>query len=438
MFWTAFLNVLAIIAIIVVAAFVMVFIGDLLISIIDGKKGIFFKGSKKAKVEEDEVDDNLSFAQLNELERLKKMYRNQTTDLPVTKDDDEYLSNSSVNYDLAKQEEQELQKKLSVVPAEPVAPLLTVKAEKPEADKETVYEQVDSVASDILSNYDSEPTNADRLNEYSQQLQNYSVDNTEDYEEGEEEPEVKEVVKEVVVDNPEIVERNKQLEEEVEQLRQALNDESSKEVLVDNPEIIEKNKKLEAELENLRQALKDAEQLNDQLQQEKETLEDAEVGNPLYTTVEECEARIELLENRLRVARKELKINDKEFKPLFKVRKNLNKYKERLRRKDLSVTRQKIALYGVNNYVDIDKDRAEKLANDIELLDGLRISVQDCENVVEQSKDRYPILEQNNRLLKTQISDLEHDLEVARGVLAALKDDVVIDEDENGIDDRDE
>ena len=60
MFWNAFVNVLAIIAIIVVAAFVMIFLGDLLISIIDGKSGIFFKRNKKAKVEELEDEDDKS------------------------------------------------------------------------------------------------------------------------------------------------------------------------------------------------------------------------------------------------------------------------------------------------------------------------------------------------------------------------------------------
>ncbi|MFQ6773274.1 MAG: hypothetical protein ACLRFG_02230 [Clostridia bacterium] len=425
MFWNAFVNVLAIIAIIIVAAFVMVFVGDLLISIIDGKKGIFFKGNKKQKVEEIEHTEDVSYAQRQELERLQSLYRNQKGGAvqepqPVkTEMPDDYLDRANaVNYDLAKKEEEMLAQKsasskLLVPKSEPVA-------EEVEVSSDKVFAEVSTVADEILSHYETEKTNAEKIDDYAKELDNYKIDSVIPMEEDEDE-----IVEEEIEEVEEIV------AEPVEVVKEVV-----KEVVVDNPEIVEQNKQLQTQLAELQKALKDAEERNQQLQNVQ--LEEPENFSPLYTTVEDCEARIELLENRLRVARKELKVNDKEFKPLFKVRKNLNKYKERLRRKELSVTRQKVVLYGVNNYVDIDKERAEKLANDIELLDGLRLSVQDCESVVEQSKDRYPILEQTNRLLKTQISDLEHDLEVTRGILEALKADAMIDENENGIDDRDE
>lgn len=446
MFWNAFVNVLAIIAIIVVAAFVMIFLGDLLISIIDGKSGIFFKRNKKAKVEElEDEDDKSNYATREELAKLQEMYRNKETQSapvvvvqpqPVQKNvTDDYLNNAvPVDYDLAKKEEEIMNAKKNRL-------LVPKEEEKVESGitKDEILDQVDKVADDILSNYEAEKTNKQKIDDYAKELENYKIETSLD--------DVNEEELNANTDNSNNDNNDNDnngdngdddgaILEPAPAPEKIVEKEVVKEVMVDNPEIVEENKKLQQQLEELRNALQEANNRASELEQEHEEEKDA--GPMIYTTVEDCEARLEILEERLRVAKKELKINDKEFKPLFKVRKNLNKYKEKLRRKEVSVARQKVVLYGVNNYVDIDKDRAEKLANDIELLDGLRLSVQDCENVVEASKDRYPILEQTNRLLKTNIADLEHDIETTTQVLEALKADALVDLNDNGIDDRTE
>ena len=446
MFWNAFVNVLAIIAIIVVAAFVMIFLGDLLISIIDGKSGIFFKRNKKAKVEElEDEDDKSNYATREELAKLQEMYRNKETQSapvvvvqpqPVQKNvTDDYLNNAvPVDYDLAKKEEEMMNAKKNRL-------LVPKEEEKVESGitKDEILDQVDKVADDILSNYEAEKTNKQKIDDYAKELENYKIETSLD---DVNEEELNANTDNSNNDNDDNGDNGDNGDDDGAILEPApapekiVEKEVVKEVMVDNPEIVEENKKLQQQLEELRNALQEANNRASELEQEHEEEKDA--GPMIYTTVEDCEARLEILEERLRVAKKELKINDKEFKPLFKVRKNLNKYKEKLRRKEVSVARQKVVLYGVNNYVDIDKDRAEKLANDIELLDGLRLSVQDCENVVEASKDRYPILEQTNRLLKTNIADLEHDIETTTQVLEALKADALVDLNDNGIDDRTE
>ena len=443
MFWNAFVNVLAIIAIIVVAAFVMIFLGDLLISIIDGKSGIFFKRNKKAKVEELEDDDDKSnYATREELAKLQEMYRNKETQSapvvvvqpqPVQKNvTDDYLNNAvPVDYDLAKKEEEIMNAKKNRL-------LVPKEEEKVESGitKDEILDQVDKVADDILSNYEAEKTNKQKIDDYAKELENYKIETSLDDVNEEESNANTDNSNNDNNDNDDNGDDDGTILEPAPAPEKIVEKEVVKEVMVDNPEIVEENKKLQQQLEELRNALQEANNRASELEQEHEEEKDA--GPMIYTTVEDCEARLEILEERLRVAKKELKINDKEFKPLFKVRKNLNKYKEKLRRKEVSVARQKVVLYGVNNYVDIDKDRAEKLANDIELLDGLRLSVQDCENVVEASKDRYPILEQTNRLLKTNIADLEHDIETTTQVLEALKADALVDLNDNGIDDRTE
>lgn len=446
MFWNAFVNVLAIIAIIVVAAFVMIFLGDLLISIIDGKSGIFFKRNKKAKVEElEDEDDKSNYATREELAKLQEMYRNKETQSapvvvvqpqPVQKNvTDDYLNNAvPVDYDLAKKEEEIMNAKKNRL-------LVPKEEEKVESGitKDEILDQVDKVADDILSNYEAEKTNKQKIDDYAKELENYKIETSLD---DVSEEELNANTDNSNNDNNDNNDNDDNGDDDGAILEPApapekiVEKEVVKEVMVDNPQIVEENKKLQQQLEELRNALQEANNRASELEQEHEEEKDA--GPMIYTTVEDCEARLEILEERLRVAKKELKINDKEFKPLFKVRKNLNKYKEKLRRKEVSVARQKVVLYGVNNYVDIDKDRAEKLANDIELLDGLRLSVQDCENVVEASKDRYPILEQTNRLLKTNIADLEHDIETTTQVLEALKADALVDLNDNGIDDRTE
>lgn len=443
MFWNAFVNVLAIIAIIVVAAFVMIFLGDLLISIIDGKSGIFFKRNKKAKVEElEDEDDKSNYATREELAKLQEMYRNKETQSapvvvvqpqPVQKNvTDDYLNNAvPVDYDLAKKEEEIMNAKKNRL-------LVPKEEEKVESGitKDEILDQVDKVADDILSNYEAEKTNKQKIDDYAKELENYKIETSLDDVNEEESNANTDNNNNDNNDNDDNGDDDGAILEPAPAPEKIVEKEVVKEVMVDNPEIVEENKKLQQQLEELRNALQEANNRASELEQEHEEEKDA--GPMIYTTVEDCEARLEILEERLRVAKKELKINDKEFKPLFKVRKNLNKYKEKLRRKEVSVARQKVVLYGVNNYVDIDKDRAEKLANDIELLDGLRLSVQDCENVVEASKDRYPILEQTNRLLKTNIADLEHDIETTTQVLEALKADALVDLNDNGIDDRTE
>lgn len=443
MFWNAFVNVLAIIAIIIVAAFVMIFLGDLLISIIDGKSGIFFKRNKKAKVEElEDEDDKSNYATREELAKLQEMYRNKETQSapvvvvqpqPVQKNvTDDYLNNAvPVDYDLAKKEEEMMNAKKNRL-------LVPKEEEKVESGitKDEILDQVDKVADDILSNYEAEKTNKQKIDDYAKELENYKIETSLDDVNEEELNANTDNSNNDNNDNDDNGDDDGAILEPAPAPEKIVEKEVVKEVMVDNPEIVEENKKLQQQLEELRNALQEANNRANELEQEHEEEKDA--GPMIYTTVEDCEARLEILEERLRVAKKELKINDKEFKPLFKVRKNLNKYKEKLRRKEVSVARQKVVLYGVNNYVDIDKDRAEKLANDIELLDGLRLSVQDCENVVEASKDRYPILEQTNRLLKTNIADLEHDIETTTQVLEALKADALVDLNDNGIDDRTE
>ena len=138
-------------------------------------------------------------------------------------------------------------------------------------------------------------------------------------------------------------------------------------------------------------------------------------------SIEEYEARLVLLRERLKANEYELKQNRKEFLPLKRVRKNLDKDKAKLRRREALVAKQKVLLYGVNNIAEIDQEKAKKLAEDLDLLDGLKVSVRHCEEVMEANKDRYPILETANRILVTTNEELKADIQACELAIRKLK-----------------
>ncbi|MBQ8522519.1 MAG: hypothetical protein IJ458_02505 [Clostridia bacterium] len=140
-----------------------------------------------------------------------------------------------------------------------------------------------------------------------------------------------------------------------------------------------------------------------------------------YATEEAYLERLAILDERLKSAKKDLKINNKELNPLEKVKRTLERDKLKLRRKYAIVAKKKVALYGVNNYVDIDKDKAEKLAQELELLEGLKLSVGHCEEVMNANVDRYPILVHTDKILRENIANIESDIENLNKELKALR-----------------
>ena len=198
------------------------------------------------------------------------------------------------------------------------------------------------------------------------------------------------------------------------------------EIKVDNeeePKAVEEVE--EKEDEKLTAANQEIEALKAQLEELNKKLEVAQTAQvqvvAINMTEEECLARIEVLEERLKNVKKDYKINLKEYKPLKKVMTDLEKYQTKLRRKETLVAKKKVALYGVNNYVDIDKEKAEKLANELELYQGLRLSVAHCEEVIAANKERFPILEHTNNILEDQIAHIEADLVSARETLQRIR-----------------
>jgi len=138
-------------------------------------------------------------------------------------------------------------------------------------------------------------------------------------------------------------------------------------------------------------------------------------------TEEALNARLEKLKQRLRVNERDLRGNRKEYSPLARVKRNLERDQQKLRRKEAVLARNKVVLYGVNNYADVNESKAKELSEDLELLDALRLSVKQCEEIMEKNKDRFPILERANRILKEQNKQIKEDIAEVKFALEKFK-----------------
>lgn len=123
------------------------------------------------------------------------------------------------------------------------------------------------------------------------------------------------------------------------------------------------------------------------------------------------------LDEEMKEAEKELRINKSEYIPLTRIHKAYNRDSEKLRKKEIQVAKQKVALYGVNS-TKIDPTKKAKLDENLQALAELKDSVEHCEEVIKKNKDRYPVLEKNNRLIQKQIDRINEDIKVCEKAIS--------------------
>lgn len=396
-FGSALVNVLAIIAIIIAGGFIIFFLGDLLLSILDPKT----EDKKKAKEERPEV-----LKEEKKVEEPKFVPIEEVKPEPVQEKEEEV---KTVDEDLAEKERLELG--YVEEPKDSFADLRAAEEEYKQNNLKALEEKQNIVK--------EEPADEDiDLNDFffDDEDFNFGVQEDEEPEKVEEDKldgqvsifnEEAPASEEKVEEKTEAVEENKvsEAQAEIDELRRELEEQKAEYEALKEQTEREKNKWQEerAALENLF-----------------ETTENKEEFVPMMT-LKEYEARLEVLKERLKANEKDLKANKKEFLPLARVKKNLDNDKKKLRRREALVAKQKVVLYGVNNYVDIDEEKAKKLAEDLDLLDGLRLSVQHCEEVIAANKERYPILETTNRILTTVNKEIKADIQEVETAIAKLK-----------------
>ncbi len=138
-------------------------------------------------------------------------------------------------------------------------------------------------------------------------------------------------------------------------------------------------------------------------------------------TLEELEAKLIEEQDRLKANEKELRQCKKEYLPLRRIKRTLENDEKKLRRKEALVAKQKTVLYGVNNYADIDEEKAKKLDEDLDLLQGLKLSVEHCQEVMDKNSERYPLLEKIFNLLNSQNAEIKTDIKNIQEAIDSLK-----------------
>lgn len=390
--WMAFVSIIAIVAIVVIAGGIIAFIGHMII-------GVFDKDRQATNTKTEALD----YSQYKQLENTGtneydfsaiNIAKAQKEKEEAQKGKDEelfkLLENNDSDDDI-KEIEERLKKQEQPEPAPAPAPV-PAPAKVEEEDNEDLDSLLDEISGDVADE-EKDRINEENNNNKNSILSKYNIDDILNDIESNEEPE--EEQEEVVEEPEEVIEEPAPEPEPVE----------------DNSEELEKANK---EIEDLKAQLAE---MNQKLEDARTVKEEVSVN----MTEEECLARLATLEERLKAAKKDYKINMKEFRPLQRVMKQYEKYIRKLRKKDAQLANKKISLYGVNNYVDLDKEKAENVLNESELVEGLRLSVSHCEEVINANKDRYPILEHTNNILENQIANLEADIENTKQILARIR-----------------
>ena len=132
--------------------------------------------------------------------------------------------------------------------------------------------------------------------------------------------------------------------------------------------------------------------------------------------------KLQDLEDRLRQNEKALRENNREFIPLRRIKNTLDRDLRLLRKREAIVAKQEVLVYGVNNISTVDPERIKKLEQDIKQLSGLQQSVANCETILNKNKDRYPTLENLDRVLRAQNEQIRRDLEEVKSAMAMFGD----------------
>jgi hypothetical protein len=470
------LQIIAIIAIVAVGAFIIVFLSDLLISIIDDHQGIFFKrnrgreeenkytinntrmfennfqnefeNSSANKVEQKPMAKGFEFefdeAPQKEEKVVEHLAKKNTIDFEAAKKEQEMIERANQNF--FDEEEQEEESKEELERKERIAKLEERNRQLEEELKLKETVQQSKKFEDLAASFDEES-----LNEADEE--EFSVGAMDDYESL-----IKQINQEVKVDfesksDDETLENNF-VEDEVEQQPEEETEEETEEFELEEEldeleleeeteeQEDEKYESLAQELQALKQQLeqerKEREQLTleaderaKKLIEEKVALEEAlkakkekeneeGAGVVVLESEEEYVERLQILEERLKEAKRQLRKNKREFVPLNKIKRTLEKDQVKLRRKEAQVAKQKVALFGVNNS-DIDPAKQAELEQEIDMLEGLKLSVQHCEDVMRENADRYPVLEQTNQILTKNVKNLTSDIEAVEAKLKSLK-----------------
>ena len=388
--------VVIILGIIVAGGFLLYFIGDLLMGMANKGKKDENLISKKQMEETKKLEERINA--LENAEELKKnpaiatiLYNGGMIE-DYNPEEEEAQNEEEVQEvsDQTQEAEEEIPaEEITEAPAEENVEENAEEAEEDETETEDIDEAEDDISSYIARRRQELMEKLARIKEESENEEDEDSLNLDETEEQEEETE--ETQEESVEETTEEV-ASEETVEEVEEAETTEEQEDAQET----PASIAEEEEEEAPVETV-------------------------VVKTLLGDLSELEEKLASAQERLKANEKELRRCKKEYIPLRKVKKTLEKDENKLRRKEALVAKQKVMLYGVNNYADIDEEKAKKLAEDLDLLDGLKLSVQHCHEVMDNNKERYPLLEQIYTLLVNKNNDLKGEIKSLQEAIAKIK-----------------
>ncbi len=436
--WQAFLGIIAIIGIVIVVGGIIAFLGHVVIGAFDNED----RATKQPKQEvmdytqykqqnllaEQNKQQDYDFESINEAKAQKEqelVHDSKEDDLfKLIDENDSNLDEIENRLKKQNEESKEVERPATDVKTLEDAPMAVEENKEDSDDDVDIQNLIDEINNEVV---DEEKEKADEKTEdVNPVLAEYDInkimsETEQDTDDKTAEESIEESEQVVAETEPE-VEENKE-DVVTEETTETTETEPVEETVEEQPEekvetVEESNKELEDANKRIAELTSKIDELNKQLSAQ--PVATTEVVT-IDMTEDECLNRIAVLEERLKNAKKDYKTNMKEYRPLKKVMNDLDRYQTKLRRKETVFAKKNVALYGVNNYVDLDKEKQEELEQELELLNGLRASVTHCEEVIEANKDRFPILERTNKILEEQIAQLESDLELANATLQKIR-----------------
>ena len=436
----AILNVLAIIALAVVAGFIILLLVDLVLGCMDGKRGIIFFRNRKNTERDNEI-----LLQYNKDLNTNDSYYIQNNSKDIVLDfDKQYeqeteVKTNNVNLEKAEEERKILEESKNVEVVAPVSEPEVVEEQEEETEVTEEFTFINKISPELEKEIEEENNKDNILEE--------DFPDFDDDDEDDDDQSIEEILNAIRERNK--MARNKFLSEE--DLEEDLEEDEEEEISEEVIEAIEEEKEEIAEVvenvENKEEVENEIEKLNEIIKQlnakiEEEQAKSAEIENKAKQDLENLkkeyeekaseeiapesldvlEARLGELVERQKQNDKDLKANKKEYIPLARIEKTLENDKNKLRRREAIVAKKKIVLFGVNNYV-VDEEKEKKLAEDLDLLEGLRMSVNHCEEVMNANKDRYPVLKRTNEILTRNAEQLEKDIKDVEAKIAKIKED---------------
>ena len=411
-----FVNILIVLLIVIAGAAIIVVITDLFLTLLDGNtKGMIFRSKTTTTTTRETTVVNERPVMLNDQSRVaNNTYVERTTvierERPVVSQVVEKESSSTIDFDKAEEEERLIRESMQEEDDRDSRIKLIEERRREAERRERLAEDEARIAESRA-----------RAAEEKAKAANEEKD----------EEEVDRILGEIFDDEEEIVEEEV-VETVVETVEEDEDEDDGRKLVTVDEQYLRENEELIGRISELEKKITSEKEVINNLERKiEESTTETKTNTHTTTTivvpgmatgsVEEIENRLEILRARLKQAERELKINKKEYIPLRRVSSTLESDSKKLRRKEAVVAKQKVLLYGVNNYNDIDEEKAKKLAEDLDLLEGLRLSVQHCEEVMVKNKDRYPVLERTNKILVNQVAEHKSDIALLEAQLERIK-----------------